>query len=154
MRPSSAKAKGRRHQQRIVRDLLELFPELKEDDIRSTSMGAPGEDVLLSPRAQSMLPFSFEAKNCERLNIWSAIEQASHNASGRTPCVVFTKNRSEVYAVIPWIKLLNMMRPEKQGGVDLRRVSTLLCQAVDLINGERLHDSSNSTSNVPEFPEE
>ena len=45
MRPQSAKAKGRRLQQIVCQDLLELFPSLEADDIRSTSMGCNGEDI-------------------------------------------------------------------------------------------------------------
>ena len=111
MRPSSAKAKGRRHQQRIVRDILAAFPELTPDDVRSTSMGASGEDVLLSPAAQRCVPLSIEAKNTERLNVWTAIEQAESNCpSTRTPCVVFTRNHAKAYAVVPWEMLLRCLR--------------------------------------------
>ena len=64
MRPSSAKAKGRRLQQQIVSDLFKVFPELSEGDLRSTSMGAGGEDIQASPFARSAInSFSIEAKN-------------------------------------------------------------------------------------------
>lgn len=103
LKPSSAKAKGRRHQQRIVRDILAAFPDLTPDDVRSTSMGAGGEDVLLSPAAQRRVPLSIEAKNCERLNVWAAIAQCEANAPpGRPPCVVFTRNHASAYAAVPW----------------------------------------------------
>ncbi len=75
MRPQSCKAKGRRFQQQIVADLLERFPHLTEDDIKSCSMGANGEDVQLSASARMSIPYSFEAKNQERVNVWSALEQ-------------------------------------------------------------------------------
>ena len=109
MKPQSSKAKGRRLQQAIVRDLLELHPDLTADDIRSTSMGAGGEDILLSSAARRALPYSFEAKNQERLNIWSALEQARANCPERCePVVVFKKNQSKPYAALPWdaLKLL------------------------------------------------
>lgn len=116
MRPSSCKAKGRRHQQRIVRDILDAFPHLTEDDVRSTSMGAGGEDILMSPLAHASVPLSIEAKNVERLNIWSALEQASSNCpSSRSPCVIFTKNRSDAYAVIPWPLLISLMQTRTSG---------------------------------------
>lgn len=112
MRPQSAKSKGRRLQQLVCRALLDAFPAmLTEDDVRSTSMGAGGEDVLLSPRAQELIPFSFEAKCCERLNVWSALEQARSNCpSHRTPCVVIKKNRTDAHAVLPldvFVRLLS-----------------------------------------------
>ena len=46
MKTRSAKQKGRRLQQNVRDLLLEALSEyLEEDDIRSTSMGAPGEDL-------------------------------------------------------------------------------------------------------------
>lgn len=101
MKTSSAKSKGRRLQQWFRDKLLEIFPSLTENDVRSASMGAGGEDVLLSERAIELFPYSVECKNVEKLNIWNAIEQAQANASGRTPIVVFKRNRSTTYVVLP-----------------------------------------------------
>ena len=110
MRPSSAKAKGRRLQQKVVADILETFADLTPDDVRSVSMGASGEDVLLSPAAQRRVPLSIEAKNCERLNIWSALEQCRSNCPPqRDPCVIFSRNRESVYATVPWRSLLRLL---------------------------------------------
>jgi len=99
---SARKAKGRKLQQ-IVRDLiLESFKEqLDPDDVRSTSMGASGEDVLLSPMARKLFPFSIECKNVESLNIYKAIEQCEANAKGHTPTVVFKRNGMEPFIAIP-----------------------------------------------------
>ena len=66
MRPSSCKAKGRRFQQQIAADILAAFPNLGEDDVRSTSMGASGEDIQLSTSARTLFPYSVEAKNQRR----------------------------------------------------------------------------------------
>ncbi len=55
MKPSSAKAKGRKFQQDIRDMMLDLAPSLEKDDIRSTSMGAGGEDLQLSPAARKIL---------------------------------------------------------------------------------------------------
>ena len=100
MKTQSCKAKGRRLQQQIVQDLLERFPELTEDDVRSTSMGANGEDILLSSSARKRIPYSFEAKNQERVNIWSAIEQAAANApSDADIAVVIKKNKTKPHVV-------------------------------------------------------
>jgi hypothetical protein len=113
MRPQSCKAKGRRLQQMIVSDLLELFPHLTSDDVRSTSMGANGEDVQLSAAARIAIPFSIEAKNQEKLNIWNALEQAKANApSGCTPLLVMKKNGSKPYAVISWDAFRMLIAPE------------------------------------------
>ncbi|HEY0110194.1 MAG TPA: hypothetical protein VGB67_11230, partial [Fibrella sp.] len=81
MRPSSAKAKGRRLQQWVRDTLLRFAPVLTVDDIRSTSMGAGGEDLLLSSAARSLYPYSIECKNVEALNIWNAIKQSEETAA-------------------------------------------------------------------------
>lgn len=151
MKPQSAKSKGRRHQQRICRDLVEAFAELSADDVRSTSMGAGGEDVLLSPLAQTLIPYSFEAKCCERLNVWSAVEQATKNCPpSRVPCVVIGKNRTDPYAVIPWSRFVELIsaprgvrgpeteeEEDRRGLVDLRRrlVDALSCVDAVLTDG-------------------
>jgi hypothetical protein len=111
MKPQSAKAKGRRLQQKVVADILEAFPSLTEDDVRSTSMGAGGEDVLLSSAAQELFPYSVEAKNQERVNVWSAIAQARANCHARTPLVVFKKNGEHPMAIVPWSHFVSLVTP-------------------------------------------
>ena len=80
--------------------ILLVFKVLKPDDVRSTSMGASGEDVLLSPRARELFPYSVECKNVERLNVWAAWEQAVSNAGDYEPLLVFKKNYSEPLVVV------------------------------------------------------
>ena len=111
MRPQSCKSKGRRLQQRIASSISEAFPHLQSDDAVSTSMGAGGEDVRLSPLARQALPLSIEAKCVEKINVWGCLEQAERNApAGATPCLVFSRNRSPTYAVVPWPVLLDLYR--------------------------------------------
>jgi hypothetical protein len=110
MRPQSAKAKGRRHQQAIAANILETFPELQEDDVCSRPMGSPGEDIMLSPVARELLPFSFEAKNVERLNVWDAFRQAETNSRGATPAVVMRKNNTKPLCVMRWNDFLSLAR--------------------------------------------
>lgn len=101
MKPSSAKAKGRRLQYEVRDTLLkESRGSLEPDDIRSTPMGAPGEDLLLSPAARKFYPFSIECKNVEKLNIWQAIKQAKEYGN-YTPLVAFTRNGEETYVALP-----------------------------------------------------
>ena len=109
MRPQSCKSKGRRLQQQVAKSILETFPHLTDGDVYSTPMGAPGEDVRLSPLARSSLPLSLECKCVERLNVWSCLDQAAANApDGITPCLIFSKNRSPTFAVVPWEVLLQL----------------------------------------------
>ena len=109
MKPSSCKAKGRRLQQKVAQSIRDAFSGLTEDDVRSTSMGAGGEDVQLSSRARKCVPMSIECKCVEKLNVWQCLEQAERNCpSEATPCLVFSRNRAGTYAVIPWGALLEL----------------------------------------------
>ena len=110
MRPSSAKNKGRRLQQKVAQSILEAFPHLTPDDCFSTSMGCQGEDIRLSSAARKSVPLSFECKCQERLNVWSSLEQATSNSGESTPCLVFSRNRSPTYAVVPWDFLLSLLK--------------------------------------------
>lgn len=105
----SAKQKGRLLQQATKQKVLDKFPQLQEDDVHSRPMGSGGEDLMLSPLARSVFPFSVECKNQERLNIWEAIKQAEANGGNNTPLVVFKRNRSEIYAILKFDNLLELL---------------------------------------------
>ena len=109
MKPRSAKNKGKRLQNKIRDLILEKFDSLEPDDVRSITMGDSGEDILLSPAARRMFPFSVECKNQEKLNIWSALEQAEENSGKHTPLVIFKRNRSKTYAVLEFEELLKLL---------------------------------------------
>lgn len=108
MKASSAKAKGRRMQQWVCSQILKRFPTLELDDVQSRSMGASGEDVMLSPAARRLLPVSIEAKNQESLSIWKSMKQAEENAGAYTPVLFFKRNRSREYACLPAQDLLDL----------------------------------------------
>mgnify|MGYP003145887564 CR=1 FL=1 len=100
----SCKAKGRKLQN-FVRDMLrEIYsPDLEDDDIKSQTMGMTGEDIILTPAARKLIPFSFECKNVERLQMWRAIDQCESNIKDcNTPAVVFKKNGKKPYVAIPF----------------------------------------------------
>ena len=101
MKTQSCKAKGRRLQQQVRDRILSCFDHLTLDDVRSTSMGAGGEDVQLSTEARRCVPFSFECKNVEKLNVWGAIDQAKENCpQGSDPVLIMKKNGRDAHAVI------------------------------------------------------
>lgn len=110
MKPQSAKSKGRRFQKRIRDLMLQAAHWLEEDDIRSTSMGASGDDLLLSPAAQKVFPLAIECKNQERVSIWKAMEQADAHAdkNSYTPVVFLTRNRAPELALLPAGDLLDL----------------------------------------------
>ena len=108
MRVASAKAKGRRLQQ-WVRSLLIEKLDIDAQDIESRSMGAQGEDVMMSRAARDKFPFSVECKNTEKINVWAAYEQACANAGDYTPLVVIKKNNHKPLVVIDAEKFVDIM---------------------------------------------
>lgn len=110
MKTRSAKNKGKRLQNSIRNRILEHFPAaLEADDVKSTTMGEAGVDLLLSPAAKKLFPYSIECKNQEKLSIWSALRQAELNAKeGTTSLLVFSRNRTpEPYVAL---KLSDFMK--------------------------------------------
>ena len=100
MKTRSAKNKGKRLQNSVRDILLETFDTLEPDDIKSAVMGDSGEDIQLSPAARKLIPYSIECKNQEKLNIWSALEQAENNSGDYDPVLIFKRNRTKTYAVL------------------------------------------------------
>ena len=109
--PRSSKAKGRRLQN-LVRDKLRaaFSSSLEEDDIKSQTMGMTGEDIVLSPAARKLIPYSIECKNVERLNIWQSLKQAEANQyNGCSSALIIKRNQTDPYIVLPleiWISII------------------------------------------------
>ena len=72
-------------------------------------MGESGEDIILSPAARDLIPFSFECKNQERLNIWESLSQAEDNCGNHTPAVVFKRNRTKTYIALELDEFLTII---------------------------------------------
>ena len=99
MKTSSAKAKGRNLQKWDVSQLVEHLGANPED-IESRPMGSSGEDVIMGVQTRELFPYSIECKNQEKVNVWSAYEQAESNCKGYEPVVVIKKNRKKPLVVI------------------------------------------------------
>ena len=112
MKARSAKTKGR-ILQNLVRDRLRsVYMEILEtNDIESQVMGMSGEDIVMSPAAKRVIPYSFECKNQERLNLWGSLEQAEGNSQDRQPVLVFKRNRSKVYVALDFEHFLELIDP-------------------------------------------
>lgn len=109
MTPQSAKSKGRTFQQYVRGLLLKAFPSLEADDVRSTSMGASGEDIQLSPAARKLIPYQIECKSKAKSQIHTYYEQAQEHGDYE-PLVVVKKNRSVALAIVSldhFIKLIS-----------------------------------------------
>ena len=80
----TAKAKGRLGQNEIRDKILETFPDLEPDDVRSTTMGDTGEDIQLSPAARKKIPITIEVKRrkAARKTGYDYIEKAEANGKG------------------------------------------------------------------------
>lgn len=115
MRPQSCKAKGRRLQQFCATALKNAFPFLQGNDVRSISMGAAGDDLILSPAALTVLPYNFEMKNVETLSLWTTLEQVlrryylQDQGTPTFPCVVLKRNHVDPVGIIPFGHLVHRM---------------------------------------------
>lgn len=118
----SRKAKGRGFQKEIARFIREFFG-LESHDVVSTAASVGGEDIILSDFAKSQFPFAVECKKQEKIQIWSAIEQAEKNANGRIPIVVFARNYSKIYVTIDFDAFLALVK-YGAGSLDLPKDAT------------------------------
>lgn len=114
IRPQSSKAKGRRLQQWAASQYKEAFPHLQGNDVRSLSMGAAGDDLILSPAALEVLPYNFEMKNVEKFQLWSTLRQVGKRHTecedDTVPCVVAKKNRAQPVTIVPLGHLIHLLQ--------------------------------------------
>ena len=110
---ASRKAKGRRLQQ-FIRDLiLSLNPELEEDDCKSTSMGAGGEDVQLSPAARKLVPLSIECKSVAKFAGYKYLDQADSNSKEYQPVAVVKANHRKPIVLVDAEYFFQLMKDKK-----------------------------------------
>ena len=95
----------------LLIEKLDIDPE----DIESRSMGAGGEDLIMSKAARNKFPYSVECKNQEKLNIWSAWEQANGNKGIYEPLVVIKKNGVNPLIVVDAESFLDMIKGFNNG---------------------------------------
>ena len=99
MRPSSAKAKGRKLQQWFASKMVEIL-NLDPEDLESRPMGSQGEDIIMGKQSRNVFPYSIECKNQEAVNVWKAYEQAESNCGKYEPLVVIKRNRSKPLVLV------------------------------------------------------
>lgn len=111
MLTSSAKAKGRRLQQAVMKEILKTFPQLKERDVQSRAMGSQGTDIVLSEVAHKLMPFSIECKSREtNKGLYDAYDQAISNCDEDWPLVVLSMNNRPPLAVIKFTTLMQLIK--------------------------------------------
>jgi len=113
-RARAAKQKGRLGQQEIRDAILEKFPELEPDDVKSTTMGDGGEDIQLSPAARKLLPITIEVKRRKSgmKTAYDYINQAKAHKKGE-PVVFFRADRQEWITMISLDHYLDLIRRPK-----------------------------------------
>ena len=111
MKTASAKAKGRLLQQLVRDKILDAFPRLEPDDVKSTSMGASGMDVQLSPAAKRWFPYATECKSRASVGVYAWYQQAKTNApKGMEPLLVIKQNHSKPLVVIDLDAFMELVR--------------------------------------------
>lgn len=98
---ASAKAKARNLQQ-LVRDRIYYWygSSLEEGDVRSTSMGAGGEDIQLSPHARHcLIGTQWECKARSSFAVYKDYEQARSHGKYE-PVLVVKGDRKKPLAII------------------------------------------------------
>lgn len=113
MKTQSAKAKGRLLQQHIAACLAELFEDmgLQPGDFRSVSMGASGEDVILSPAAKATVgDLRIEAKNRETLNVTTVFYEHANKYKGKPVILVHKRNHTKPLVTLTLPYFLELLK--------------------------------------------
>jgi len=112
VKTQSAKAKGRKLQQWTAEQILQTYPHLENDDVRSTSMGVSGSDVQLSPLARKSFSYDVECKSLARVGVYRYVDQCN-NRSDTQPLVIVKENRRKPLAVVDAEHFFELLRNQK-----------------------------------------
>jgi hypothetical protein len=112
MKTSSAKQKGRLLQQKVRDVILATFTELEADDVKSTSMGAGGADVQLSPAARRLFPFEIECKSLAAVGVYKFYDQAKTHGK-HEPLVVVKQNGCKPLAIVDLECFIKLVKDAK-----------------------------------------
>jgi hypothetical protein len=99
LKPQSAKSKGRNFQKAIREIILKMNPELGPDDVISKSMGANGEDIVLSTAARKLVPFQIECKHKREIAVCGWFEQAQEHGEYE-PLLCIRENHGQPLVVV------------------------------------------------------
>ena len=96
--------------------ILARFPQLEPDDVVSTSAGANGEDIRLSPAARRLMPFGIEAKKRAKMAVYADYDQARGHGP-HEPLLVIEADRRKPLAVVDLGVFLELVERAGQGVV-------------------------------------
>lgn len=106
MKPQSSKNKGRKLQQWVATHIKQFF-NLHDDDVRSTSMGAGGEDIQLSPHARSLFPYQVECKSRAKFAIYQVYEQCQRHGENE-PLLIIKQDNKKPLAVVDALHFMTL----------------------------------------------
>ena len=86
--------------------------DVDEEDLESRPMGSSGEDIIMGKLSRQRFPYSVECKNQEKVNVWSAYEQAESNCKGYEPLAVIKRNHHKPLAVVDLEAFILLNRKE------------------------------------------
>jgi len=109
IKPSSAKQKGKGFQNKVRDLLLNTFKNLEPDDVKSTGMGQPGEDIQLSPHARKLIPYQIECKAKAASQVHTYLTQAISHGQ-HEPLVIIKKDRDVAVAVVKLDHFLDLLK--------------------------------------------
>lgn len=112
MKTSSAKAKGRLLQQIVAKALTEQLAEfgILEGDFRSVSMGASGEDIILSPAAKKVVgDLRVECKNVEALNVVTVFWEHQAKYQDKPAILVSKRNKTKPLVTMTFEKYMELL---------------------------------------------
>ncbi len=116
IKTSSAKQKGRKHQQYVRDKILEIFTALETSDVRSTASGQNGEDIQLSPAARKVFPYSIECKSLKKIGVYKFMEQAKANCPPKAePIAIIKADRLKPLAVLDAEHFFSLIKVLKNG---------------------------------------
>jgi hypothetical protein len=126
---SSKKAKGRRLQQQVCADLLEIGKQygLEDDDLRSTPMGCSGVDVLFSPAARRVFgPTFVECKNREALNVPTTFweHENKYYAAEGLKLLVHMRNHTKPLVTLKWSDFITLWKEYLNGKTQQLPIAT------------------------------
>lgn len=93
--------------------ILTTFLQLKPDDVRSTSMGATGEDVQLSPAARRFVPYQIECKNKAKSQVHTYYNQAKEHGD-HEPLVIVKMDHDIPLAVVSAEHFLQLLKEKHE----------------------------------------
>lgn len=119
MKASSAKAKGRALVKMFLDGLVSAL-DISPEEFTITPAGVNGEDLVPSPAARKLFPYSVEAKSRAKIVIYQWLEQAKGH--GHEPILVVKQNRSEPLVIMrqeAFLELINNNNRNNKNGTDI-----------------------------------